>query len=80
MASLMASTMAAIRFIVAKGAKPGQGSIQIACHVKPGANSKREGITAVTAESIELCVTAQAKEGEANKAVRGLIAEVCSQR
>lgn len=74
----MASTTAAIRFVVAKGTKQGQGSIHIACHVRPGGSSKREGITAVTAESIELCIAAQAKEGEANKAVRELIAEVCS--
>ncbi|KAI9840915.1 MAG: hypothetical protein M1837_001242 [Sclerophora amabilis] len=54
----------------------GTGTIQLSCHVKPGASSKREGITSVTETQIELCVAAQAREGEANKAVRELISEV----
>jgi uncharacterized protein YggU (UPF0235/DUF167 family) len=70
--------MAAVRFIVAKGAKQTLGSLQIACHVKPGASHRREGILAVTQDVVELAVSAQAKEGEANKAVRELIAEVSS--
>lgn len=65
----------AIRFIAAKS-KTQSPSIQLLCHVKPGVSAKREGIAAVTDEGIELCVSAQAREGEANKAVREMIAEV----
>lgn len=68
----------AIRFITAKGHKVKSGSIQLLCLVKPGVNAKRQGIEAVTDDGIELCVAAQAREGEANKAVRELIAEVKS--
>jgi uncharacterized protein YggU (UPF0235/DUF167 family) len=66
----------AIRFITAKSPKVKSGSIQLLCHVKPGVNAKREGIGEVTDSEIEVCVAAQAREGEANKAVRELIAEV----
>lgn len=65
----------AIRFIAAKRAKAQGGSIQLLCHVKPGVNANREGIAAVSNEAIEVCVAAQAREGEANKAVRELLAE-----
>ncbi|ORX92629.1 hypothetical protein BCR34DRAFT_594859 [Clohesyomyces aquaticus] len=64
----------AIRFVAGKGPKA-QGSIQLLCHVKPGVSANREGIAAVTDETIEVCVAAQAREGEANKAVREVIAE-----
>ncbi|KKY26517.1 hypothetical protein UCDDS831_g01177 [Diplodia seriata] len=67
----------AIRFIASKGNKAtSAGSVSLACHVKPGASAKREGINSVTDDGVELCVSAQAKEGEANKAVQKLIAEV----
>ncbi|KAK7712889.1 hypothetical protein SLS57_007633 [Botryosphaeria dothidea] len=67
----------AIRFIASKGNKsPSAGSISLACYVKPGASAKREGINSVSDDGVELCVSAQAKEGEANKAVQKLIAEV----
>ena len=72
--------MAAVRFVAGKGAKHPFGTLQLACHVKPGASSKREGILAVTDNTIELAVSAQAKDGEANKAVRELLAEVSSKR
>ena len=48
----------------------------LSCRVKPNASASREGITAVTQDRIDIYVTAQAKDGEANKAVRELIAEV----
>lgn len=67
----------AIRPIVTKGTKGWSGRIQLLCHVKPGVSAKREGIVAVTDEYIEVRVAAQAREGEANKAVREVIAEVC---
>lgn len=67
----------AIRFIASKGNKsPSAGSISLACYVKPGASAKREGINSVSDDGVELCVSAQAKEGEANKAVQKLMAEV----
>ncbi|KAF2195410.1 YggU-like protein [Zopfia rhizophila CBS 207.26] len=67
----------AIRFIAAKrGSKTQGGSVQLLCHVKPGVSANREGIAAVSNEQIELCVAAQAREGEANKAVREVIAKV----
>lgn len=63
----------AVRFVAAKGRSP--ATIQLLCHVKPGVNANREGIAAVTDETIEICVAAQAREGEANKAVREVIAQ-----
>ncbi|OJD37027.1 uncharacterized protein BKCO1_8000131 [Diplodia corticola] len=73
----MATMSHAIRFIASKGNKAtSTGSVSVACHVKPGASAKREGISCVTDDGVELCVSAQAKEGEANKAVQKLIAEV----
>ncbi|CAO2654417.1 Nn.00g111500.m01.CDS01 [Neocucurbitaria sp. VM-36] len=65
----------AIRFITAKGTK-GQNStaLQLTCHVKPGVSPNREGVASVSDESIEICVAAQARDGEANKAVRDVIA------
>lgn len=68
--------MTAIRYILNKGSKRSAGALQLSCRVKPGASSKREGITAVSDDAIELCVSAQAREGEANKAVVKLLAEV----
>jgi uncharacterized protein YggU (UPF0235/DUF167 family) len=65
----------AIRFFAAKG-KAQVAYIQLLCHVKPGVNANREGIAAVSDEAIEVCVAAQAKEGEANKAVREVVANV----
>jgi uncharacterized protein YggU (UPF0235/DUF167 family) len=65
----------AVRF-VAPSTKLGNGSIQLQCHVKPGTTKQREGILAITEDVIELCVAAQAREGEANKAVKGLISNV----
>jgi uncharacterized protein YggU (UPF0235/DUF167 family) len=64
----------AIRFIATKG-NAQRGMIQLLCHVKPGANASREGIAAVSDEAIEICVASQAREGEANKSVREVVAE-----
>ncbi|KAH7350286.1 hypothetical protein BKA66DRAFT_431363 [Pyrenochaeta sp. MPI-SDFR-AT-0127] len=63
----------AIRFIAAKKQSP--ASIQLRCHVKPGVSANRQGVSAVTDESIQVCVAAQARDGEANKAVREVIAD-----
>jgi uncharacterized protein (TIGR00251 family) len=69
--------MSAIRFVAGKKAKGrvATGTIQLFCHVKPGASANREGITAVTDDVIDVCVAAQAREGEANTAVRTVIAK-----
>jgi uncharacterized protein (TIGR00251 family) len=65
----------AIRFVASKSAKNCMGTIQLLCHVKPGVSARREGIVAVSDERIEMCVAAQPKDGEANKAVRQVIAD-----
>lgn len=46
------------------------------CHVRPGASKVREGITALTDSTIELCVSAVPKDGESNKAVLAVLSEV----
>ena len=69
-------SLPAVRFVAHKGSKTTVGAIQLACRVKPGVSANREGITAVSEEVVEVCVAARAKEGEANKVVRGIIAEV----
>ncbi|KAL0939604.1 DUF167 domain protein [Colletotrichum truncatum] len=66
---------AAIRFVAGTKKAP-LGTLYLQCHVKPGASRVREGVTAVTDGTVELCVTAQAREGEANKAVVKLLSEV----
>ncbi|KAH8819545.1 hypothetical protein F5884DRAFT_848861 [Xylogone sp. PMI_703] len=64
----------AIRY-VASTTKSALGSVFLQCHVKPGASKQREGISSVTDEVIEICVSARAQEGEANKAVKAVISE-----
>ncbi|KAK1638794.1 hypothetical protein BDP81DRAFT_422679 [Colletotrichum phormii] len=65
----------AIRFVAGTKKSP-LGTLYLQCHVKPGASRVREGVTAVTDATVELCVSAQAKEGEANKAVVKLLSGV----
>jgi uncharacterized protein YggU (UPF0235/DUF167 family) len=65
----------AIRYLAATS-KSKLGAIHLQCHVKPGASKQREGILSIDDNTIELCVSAQAREGEANKAVRELISDV----
>lgn len=71
----MAST-SAIRY-VARTKKNPLGSVYLQCHVKPGASKTREGVTGLTDDAIEICVAAQAREGEANKAVVKVLSDVC---
>jgi uncharacterized protein YggU (UPF0235/DUF167 family) len=71
----MTNSSNAVRFMAASK-KSLFGSLQLQLHVKPGARGNREGIVGVTDRSIELCVAAQAKDGEANKAVLGLLSEI----
>ncbi|RMZ72070.1 DUF167 domain [Pyrenophora seminiperda CCB06] len=67
----------AIRFVAAKAAvsKKSPGVIQLSCQVKPGVSAQRKGVAAVTDERVEICVSAQPREGEANRAVREVIAD-----
>ncbi|KAL2108558.1 hypothetical protein VUR80DRAFT_3642 [Thermomyces stellatus] len=69
------SASSAIRFLAGTKKNP-LASIQLQCHVKPGASREREGVLSVSDDVIELCVAAQAREGEANKAVVKLLSEV----
>lgn len=62
---------------VASSAKSAIGLIHIQCHIKPGASKQREGIISVSDSVIEVCVSAQPRDGEANKAVRELFSDVC---
>lgn len=64
----------AVRFVAAT-AKSGTGTLQLLCHVKPGVSASREGIAAVSDSRIDVCVAAQARDGEANKAVRRVVAD-----
>ncbi|KAK7753322.1 hypothetical protein SLS62_004612 [Diatrype stigma] len=45
------------------------------CHVRPGASKVREGVTDVTDEAVELCVSAPAQDNKANKAVLEVLSE-----
>ncbi|KAI9749571.1 MAG: hypothetical protein M4579_006822 [Chaenotheca gracillima] len=53
-----------------------QGTLHLSCHVTPNAATIREGITSITSEQVEVCVSAAPREGEANKAVKELIAQI----
>lgn len=65
----------AIRY-VASSAKSALGRVLFNCHVKPGASKQREGIISVSDTVIEICVSARAREGEANKAVKEIFSNV----
>ncbi len=67
------STSQAIRYIPAT--KNALGALYINCHVKPNAR-QRSGILSVDQDVVELAVSAQARDGEANKAVIGLLSSV----
>ncbi|KAL2260481.1 hypothetical protein VTK26DRAFT_5501 [Humicola hyalothermophila] len=61
---------------VAGTKKSPNGTLYMHCNVKPGASKNREGIASVDDEAVEVCVAAQAREGEANKAVIKVLSEV----
>ena len=67
----------AVRFVAAKAAvaKNCPGVVQLLCQVKPGVSAQRKGIADVSDERVEICVSAQPREGEANRAVRDVIAD-----
>ncbi|KAK4042945.1 hypothetical protein C8A01DRAFT_32888 [Parachaetomium inaequale] len=61
---------------VAATKKSAKNTLYMHCNVKPGASKDREGIASVDDEAVEICVAAQAREGEANKAVIKVLSEV----
>lgn len=63
------SSSTAVRFIATAKKSSALDHLQIQLHVKPGAHKGREGVAQVTDTVVELCVAAQPKDGEANKAV-----------
>ncbi|ROW15643.1 hypothetical protein VPNG_02079 [Cytospora leucostoma] len=68
--------MAAHRFIhyaVASKSKP--ATVYLQCRVKPNASKVREGITSLTDDAIEVCVSAVPRNGESNKAVLAVLSE-----
>lgn len=50
--------------------------LQLRCRVRPGASKTREGVVAITDETIELCVSAQPQDGKANGAVLEVLSKV----
>jgi len=68
-------SLSAIRY-VASTSKFAVGSFYLQCHVKPSASKQREGIVSISETVIEICVSATAREGEANKAVKELFSKV----
>ncbi|KAL2024997.1 hypothetical protein VTK56DRAFT_3696 [Thermocarpiscus australiensis] len=61
---------------IAGTTKSPHGTLFLHCNVKPGASKNREGIASVDDEAVNICVAAQAREGEANKAVIKVLSEV----
>ncbi|KAH7369853.1 hypothetical protein BKA65DRAFT_386591 [Rhexocercosporidium sp. MPI-PUGE-AT-0058] len=68
------ASLPVLRHIASSG-KSALGCVHIQCHVKPGASKQREGIKSVSDSVVEVCVSAQPKDGEANKAVRELFSD-----
>ena len=65
----------AVRFVAAAAKSGTTGTLQLLCHVKPGVSASRQGIAAISEDRIDVCVAAQARDGEANKAVRRVVAD-----
>ena len=61
---------------VAATKKSAKNTLYMHCNVKPGASKNREGVASVDDEAVQICVAAQAREGEANKAVVEVLSEV----
>ncbi|KAI1820093.1 hypothetical protein F4861DRAFT_543267 [Xylaria intraflava] len=68
----MSSTRAAITLVKRKSSAD---VLQLRCHVRPNASKAREGVIAITDETIELCVSAPPQDGKANKAVLEVLSE-----
>ncbi|PHH83367.1 hypothetical protein CDD83_3000 [Cordyceps sp. RAO-2017] len=66
----------AVRFVLGGKKSPNLGALRLQLRVKPGASKDREGVAAVLDDCVELCVSAQPRDGEANKAVVRLLSDV----
>ncbi|KAI0545433.1 DUF167-domain-containing protein [Xylaria curta] len=66
------STRAAISLVKQKSSAE---VLQLRCHVRPGASKAREGVVAITDESIEVCVSAPPQDGKANKALLEVLSQ-----
>ncbi|KAF3349810.1 N amino acid transport system protein [Verticillium dahliae VDG2] len=75
--SIMSSAQSALRYVAAAKTSS-RGTLHLRCYVKPGAAKAREGVTGLTEDAIEICVAAQPRQGEANKAVLRLLSEASS--
>ncbi|KAG7104174.1 UPF0235 protein like [Verticillium longisporum] len=71
----MSSAQSALRYVAAAKTSS-RGTLHLRCYVKPGAAKAREGVTGLTEDAIEICVAAQPRQGEANKAVLRLLSEI----
>ncbi|KJZ72431.1 hypothetical protein HIM_08234 [Hirsutella minnesotensis 3608] len=71
------SSGAAVRFVTGtkKSSSVAGGVIRLQLRVKPGASKDREGVVSVLDDCVELCVAAQPRDGEANKAVVKLLSD-----
>ena len=65
----------AVQFVAGSKKTP-LGYLQLLLHVKPGASKERVGVVSVTDAAVDLCVSAQARDGEANKAVVSVLSDV----
>lgn len=61
---------------IATARQPTAGTLILQCRVKPGASKIREGIASLSDDFVEICVAAEAREGEANKAVVRVLCQV----
>ena len=62
--------------IIAASTKSAISLVHLRCHIKPGASKQREGVISVSDSVVDVCVSAQAKDGDANKAVREVFSNV----
>jgi hypothetical protein len=62
--------------LAAKSTKSAVRYIYLQCHVKLGASKQREGLVSVSDTAIEVCVSAQPKDGEANLSVKKVFSDV----
>lgn len=76
----MTSTLPLLRIIQQQSLPKSKSplySLHIACHVKPNISSnRRQGITAIQTDKVDVSVSAAPRDGEANMAVVGVFAEV----
>jgi uncharacterized protein len=72
--------MQAITLLVTKTPSLQGPLLHLRCLVRPGVSAGREGVSGVTAEHIQISVSAPAQDGKANKAVLEVLSSVCVQR